>query len=308
MSVRLRANSLLVLTAAIWGFAFVAQRIGAGHLGPFAFNGTRFLLGALVLLPVIGYADRVRHTAPGRDAAEPLATSPIAADRWRAAAVPGLVAGVVLVTASWLQQLGVGMTTAGKAGFITGLYVVLVPVIGLLVGHGTGRLTWAGVTVAVVGLYLLTMTEGSGMAPGDALVLVGAGFWAVHILVIDHFAGIDPLRLSVVQFAVCGGISLILAIATEADTFAGLSAAMWPVLYGGLLSVGVAYTLQVVAQRHAKPTHAAIILSTEAVFGAIGGAILLAEQMSGRALAGCALMLAGIVLAQFDAPEVDPAA
>ncbi|WP_168583992.1 DMT family transporter [Gephyromycinifex aptenodytis] len=297
MSTSAKANVLLTLTAAIWGFAFVAQRLGAEHLGPFAFNGARFALGAASLLPLIWFFGRRSRGAAQRagDAA------PVAG--WRAAALPGTLAGAVLYVASALQQAGLSWTTAGKASFITGLYIVIVPILGIALRHRTTRATWIGVALALAGLYLLSVTSDFTLAPGDGLVFISAFFWAGHILVIDAVSSRhDPLVLSVIQFTACSVFSVLTALAVESNPFAGVPQAILPIFYGGFFSVGVAYTLQVIAQRNAKPAHAAIILSSESVFGAIGGALLLAETMTGRGYAGCALMMAGILVSQRSSP------
>lgn len=285
---RLRANGLLLLTAAIWGFAFTAQRVGAEHVGPFSFNAVRFALGALVLLPLIRILDR----RPGRRGTGSAAMS------WRATMAPGLVAGTVLFVGAFLQQQGIETTTAGKAAFVTGLYVVLVPLLGIILRHRTTAGTWVGVAFAVVGLYLLCVTEDLTIATGDALMLLGAVAFAGHILVIDRYGALDPVRLSVVQFLTCAGLSLIAALGFEPTPLAGLDRAVVPILYGGLLSVGVAYTLQVVAQRDALPSHAALLLALESVFGVLGGALLLGESMTARGYVGCVLMFVGIVASQ----------
>lgn len=285
---RLRGNLLLLTTAIVWGFSFVAQVVGGAHVEAFTFNGTRFGLGALSLLPLIAFLDsRARLGTKERRGA------------WRAALVPGVGAGLVLFIASWLQQRGMESTTAGNGGFITGLYMVLVPVIGLALGQRTTWSTWVGIALAVTGLYLLSVKEGFTMSGGDALVLGGTLFWAVHILVVDHFANrLDPLRLSVVQFGACSLYNLAVAPVFETHPYGGLPDAVVPILYGGLMSVGVAYTLQVVGQRDALPSHAAMILSLESLFAAVGGAALLGETMSLRGYLGCALMMGGILLSQ----------
>lgn len=280
MTARVRADLLLTLSAAIWGFAFVAQRIGMEHVGPLSFNGIRFLIGALVLVPVI--KARRAQAAPWRD------------DLRR-----GLALGLVLFCGATLQQVGLVWTTAGKAGFITGLYVVLVPILGRLAGQRTARATWAGAILAVLGLYLLTVTGRVIPSRGDLLVLGGAVFWALHVLLVGQYSPrTDPIRLAALQFAVCGGLSLVAAIVRETTTPAAVTAALPSILYTGLLSTGVAYTLQVVAQRQAPPAHAAIILSFEAVFALLGGALILDETLGARGLVGCAVMLAGMVVAQ----------
>lgn len=288
---RARAHLMLLLGAAIWGFAFVAQVVGAEHTGPLTFNGVRFALGALALVPLLAWLDRSR----GRSAAQRRVA-------WRRTRVPGVLAGIVLFVAAWFQQAGLELTTAGKGSFITGLYIVLVPVAGVLLGHRTSRTTWAGVGLALVGLFLLCVTDAFTIATGDALVLACAVFFTGHILLIDAFARLDALRLSITQFGTCAGLNLAAAAVVEPVPYAGVGAALLPILYGGVLSVGVGYTLQVFGQRDALPAHAALIMSMESVFGVVGGALLLGESMTGRMYAGCALMLGGIVLAQLGTP------
>lgn len=300
-ALRTRANLLLALTAAIWGFGFVAQRLGADHMGAMSFNATRFAIGAVSLLPLIWWFARQRRPAPlvvpEPPAGEVYDEEPPATGTARSPVLPGMVAGTVLFTAAGLQQVGLETTTAGKAGFITGLYIVLVPVLARLLGRRATPAVWAGLVLAVPGLWLLSMTEELTIATGDLLVLVGAVFWAVHILVIDHYVStVDALRLSATQFGACALLSTGAALLVEEAPFTGLAPALWAVLYGGIVAVGVAYTLQVVAQRHAHASHAALLLSLEAVFGALGGWLLLQESMSPRMLLGCALMMAGIVV------------
>lgn len=295
LDVRLRAHLMLVVAAAIWGFAFVAQALGAEHTGPLTFNGVRFGLGALSLLPLVAVLDRRASADGGPGRARGRAT-------WRPCLLPGLLAGTVLFVAALLQQSGMSTTSAGKASFITGLYIVLVPIAGILLGHRTSRATWAAVLVALVGLYLLCVTDGLSVAPGDALMLASAVFFTGHILVIDRYARLDALRLSVTQFGTCALLNLVGAGLVEDAPYAGIDRALVPILYGGLVSVGIAYTLQVIGQRDALPSHAALIMSLESVFGLLGGALLLAESMTPRGYAGCALMLAGILLSQIGTP------
>lgn len=283
----MKSNMLLILTAAIWGFAFVAQRVGMQYVGAFTFNGVRFALGSISLIPLIIYFKN-KKTAEQTEETDNAS-----------ALVPGIIAGSVLFFGASLQQAGLAYTTAGKAAFITGLYIVLVPLLGIFLKQRTGLNTWIGVVLAASGLYFLSVNEGFTIAFGDLLEIIGAFFWAVHILVIDHFTKkVDALKLSFVQFAMCSGLSIITAFIFEDISMSGISQAAIPILYGGLLSVGVAYTLQVVAQKHAKPSHAAIILSMETVFAAIGGALLLKENLGARGYFGCALMLAGMLLTQ----------
>ena len=282
-----RANLLLLLTALIWGAAFVAQRMGMDHMGPLTFNAVRFALGALALVPLIVHMDRKRTSIA------PTLSSLIRG---------GVLMGGALFLGAWLQQFGLCYTTAGKAGFITGLYVVFVPMIGLLLGHRYGLGTWAGAGLAIAGMYLLSVTENMSIDKGDALVLMSAFFWGVHVLLIGRLtsglAAVDAIKLAAVQFAFCSLISMIGATLFEDITLSGLRGGLIPILYGGLMSVGVAYTLQVVAQRDARPAPAAIILSLEAVFAAVAGWMLLGEILTIQAFIGCALMLCGMIWSQ----------
>ena len=288
-----KANLLLMIAAVIWGFAFVAQRVGMRYVGPLTFNGVRFALGAAALLPLLMWERKNGPTASeGGDRSLVLKG--------------GVVAGLVLFMGATLQQYGVVYTTAGKAGFITGLYVVFVPLLGLLVGQKTGRFVWAGALTAAAGLYLLSAKGIVGIDPGDGLVLLSALFWAAHVLVIGRLSRrVAPVRLAVTQFTVVSILSLVGAVLFETIEMETLRAAAIPILYAGLLSVAVAYTLQVVAQRRAQPAHAAIILSFESVFAVLGGWLVLSEGLSVRGLIGCTLMLAGILLAQADSEGLE---
>ena len=279
---------LLILTSAVWGLGFVAQRAGMEFVGPFLFNAVRFALGSLSLVPLV-LLRRKRSQVKGEGVSG------------RQVFIWSLFVGVVLFLAASLQQVGIVHTTAGKAGFITGLYVVLVPILGMAVGHRTGLPTWAGAALAVAGLYLLSVTRGLSIEKGDLIVLVGSCFWAVHVLCIDRYSRrIDPIVLSCIQFAWCSLFSFLVVFLSEPiDVSAVLDAAV-PILYGGLCSVGVAYTLQVVAQRNAPPAHAAIILSMEALFAVIGGVLILHETLTARGWTGCACMLAGMLITQWE--------
>ena len=280
-----RSDLLLLLTALIWGLAFVAQRAGMAHIGPFLFNGIRFGLGSLCLLPLF-YRRRKQHA--------------VALVRQRPLLHQGgFVAGLILFAGASLQQAGLVYTSAGKAGFITGLYVVFVPLLGLFVGQHTARGTWAGAGLAVVGLYLLSFSGAMAINPGDLLVLASAAVWAAHVLIIDRLVSrLDAIALAIRQFAICSLFSFLVALVAEPFSPTGLYRAAIPILYAGLLSVGIGFTLQVVAQREAHPAHAAIIMSLEAAFAALGGWLLLGESLSNRELLGCALMLVGMVLSQ----------
>lgn len=282
----LRSESQLLLASFIWGMAFVAQRVGMDYMGPFGFNGVRFALGALVLTPWLLRRDRKRTIA---------AESPSR----RSLLIGGGIAGAVLFVGASLQQSGLQWTTAGNAGFITGLYVVIVPILGLFVGHRVDRLVWVGAALAVLGLYLLSVRQGLHIQHGDLLVFIGAVSWALHVQVIGRYsARLDALKLAFTQFVVCSLLSLAAAGFVEQLSLAAIRAAWLPLAYAGVLSTGVAFTLQVVAQRRTPPAPAAIILSLEAVFAALGGWMLLRERMDGRALLGCGLMLAAVLLAQ----------
>jgi drug/metabolite transporter (DMT)-like permease len=280
----LQSNLLLMCAAAIWGFGFVAQRLGLEHLGPYGFNGVRFWIGALSLLPLLFWQARAR----GLQGAE--------AKTMLQAALP---VGLLLFIGASFQQVALQYTTAAKAGFITGLYLVLVPLLGLWLRHKTSLNTWCGGLVALAGLYFLSVAEDFSVNYGDILLFIGAFFWAGHLLSIDHFAGkMTPVLLAVLQFIVCGSLSLAVAVCVETISLPAIQASLGPLLYAGVVATGVAYTLQIIGQRQAHPAHAAIILSLETVFAAVGGVWLLGETLTSRALLGCALMLAGMFLSQ----------
>ncbi len=280
-----RGIVFLVTAAVVWGFAFVAQRLGADHLGPFFFNGSRFLIGTLSLIPVILLFEKNAY-----DKAMHKTTFTV-----------GLAAGCLLFLASYLQQLGIQMTdSAGKSGFITGLYMILVPIIGVFLKKKTSLKTWIGAIFGVVGLFLICNTgESFTLTMGD-LVLVGCAIvFALHILVIDRFGEqMYSLRFSMTQFATATVLNLVCAFIFEDVSFVSLGAAAIPVLYCGVMSTGVAYTCQVLGQKYSEPTSASIILSTESVFSAIGGALILGERMTTPAYFGCALIFCGIILSQ----------
>jgi drug/metabolite transporter (DMT)-like permease len=270
----------------------VAQRVGAQYVGAFTFNGIRFAIGAISLIPLIIYFDK-RKKKESRSQCNIKLTV-------KKTILPGVVVGAILYAGATLQQVGLIYTTVGKASFITGLYMVIVPIIGIFLGHKIGKNAWIGVGFAIIGLYLLCINDNFSISYGDLLEVIGAVFWGVHILSIDYFSDkIEPLKLSCIQFATCSILSLITALLFERITMSGISNALIPILYGGFLSTGVAYTLQVVAQKNAKPSHAAIILSMESVFGAIGGALLLGEKMAIRGAIGCIFILGGILISQF---------
>ncbi|HPW68770.1 MAG TPA: DMT family transporter [Deltaproteobacteria bacterium] len=282
-----KSDVLLFITALIWGFAFVAQRVGMDYVGPFTFNGVRFALGALFLLPLIAFRSR---SASGRAASR--------ANR-RKIVLGGLLAGFVLFAGASLQQVGLVYTTAGNAGFITGLYVVIVPILSVFLGQRTDTGTWVGAVLAVAGLYLLCATGGVTVSAGDILVLAGAFFWAGHVLVIGWLSPkMDSFGLAFCQYMACAALSLVVGVFTEIITLDALVRGAAPILYGGVMSVGIAYTLQVVGQKHAPGSHAAILMSLEAVFAAVGGWLLLGERLTSRQYLGCSLMLTGMLVSQ----------
>ena len=283
----IRADLLMLLAAAIWGFAFVAQREGMETMGPFLFNTARFFIGTVFLLPIVWYLSKKKKISTGKETS----TKKL----W----VAGTVAGLFLFTASSFQQVGIQYTTAGKAGFITGLYIFFVPLIGIFFGQRTGSGTWLGAFIAVIGLYLLSINEDFSIARGDLLQLICAVFFAAHVLVIGYVAKrMDPLKLSLIQYLVSGVLSFFIAIAIEVITWQMIVDTAIPLLYAGIMSIGVGYTLQVVAQQHAKSSHAAIILGLEGAFAVLGGWLILDENLSTRGLIGCVLMLSGMFLSQ----------
>ena len=279
---------LLLLTATIWGSAFVAQSVGMEHVGPFTFTFSRSIIGGIVLLPCIlllgkwkkGFATKIE---------------------W----IGGICCGTALCVASNFQQVGMQYTTVGKAGFITALYVVLVPIFGIFMKKRVPLLIWGCVAVSVVGLYLLCMPEGAFvLAFGDLLVLLCAILFSVHILVIDHFSPKgDGVVISCIQFFTCGILSGIPMLFFENPSVGSMLDAKWAILYAGVLSSGVAYTLQVVAQKNVNPTVASLILCLESVVAVLAGWVVLGQGMSSREICGCVLMFAAIVVAQLPVPE-----
>lgn len=288
----LRADLLMLITAMIWGSGFVAQTSGMDHIGPYLYTGLRFALGSLCLLPLLlRRSDAVKP--------EPLMT--------RGLLLGGIVMGLALCTGINLQQVGLLFTSVTNAGFITGLYVIVVPLLGLLLGHKTGTGTWLGAGLAVVGMFLLSVGDNFHVASGDWLQLIGAFVWGGHVILVGVFASRhDAIRLAFLQFLTCSIISLILALIFEDIQLQSIIAAGPALLYGGVVAVGIGYTLQVVAQKDAIASHAAIILSLEAVFAAIAGALLLGESLHLKGYLGCALMLAGMLLAQLWPKKPEP--
>lgn len=287
---QVRANLLLLLTAMIWGAAFVAQSVSMDYVGPFTFLCSRSILGGVVLLPVIAVMGKgkkkKKEATPGNR---------------KVLLIGGICCGVMLFIGSALQQIGIQYTTAGKAGFITAMYMVLVPICGLFFGRKPGGKTWAAVVVALVGMYLLCL-YGSGiqnLSKGDLLEMLCALGFTAHILVIDHFSPkVDGVKMSCIQFFVCGILAGIFMLIFEEPSWENICAAAMPILYAGILSSGVGYTLQIVAQKDTQPTVASLLMSLESVFSLIFGWILLKEAMSGVELLGCVLMFAAIIWVQ----------
>ncbi|MDE6845793.1 MAG: DMT family transporter [Lachnospiraceae bacterium] len=301
----LRQSILLFLTAVIWGVAFVAQSAGMEYVGPFTYNGTRCILGGLVLLPCIVLLDRIQggRNAAGTEAVKDMSPQEAGGSgkvkKGKTLLIGGLCCGIILFAASNFQQVGIQYTSVGKAGFITAMYILLVPIMGLFIHKKVGVKVWIGVAFAVCGLYLLCMTNGFKLEKGDALVLICAFIFALHILVIDYFSPkVDGVRMSCIQFWVCGVLSLICSFVFEKPELGNILAAWQPVCYGGIMSCGVAYTLQIVGQKDMNPTVASLILSLESVVSVVAGFLILNQTMSRRELLGCCLMVVAIVLAQ----------
>lgn len=283
----LRADLLMLLTAMIWGTAFVAQRLGMDHIGPFLFTGLRFLLGALVLMPLL----LLNKRRLGEASTPGFAHRPLL--------LGGVLMGLALTVGINLQQVGLLFTSVTNSGFITGLYVIVVPLLGLFIGQRAGLGIWLGALLAVFGMFLLSVGENFQVASGDWLQLAGAFVWGLHVLLVGVFASrYDPLRLSILQFLVCSVVSLLLALAFEPIVWSAIVAAAPAVIYGGCFAVAVGYTLQVVAQKDAISSHAAIIFSLEAVFAAIAGWLFLDELLTLKSYIGAGIMLAGMLLAQ----------
>lgn len=286
----LRGSLMLLFIAIIWGAAFVAQRAGMNHIGPFAFNGIRMLLGGLVMIPVVRLLDRKTPDEVRR-----------APERIRDQRIAGLLCGIFLFIASSLQQVGLVTTSAGKAGFITALYVVLVPVAGLLIFHiHPGKMIWAGVGLAVVALYLLCIpASGFQVESGDLLVIGCALCFTAQILVIDRYAArVNGAALARDEFFITGALSMIIALFTEKIAWEGIREAMIPLLYTGILSSAVGYTLQIFGQRDVNPTLASLLMCLESVFAVLTGALILGEHMTLREDVGCVLMFSAVILAQ----------
>lgn len=289
---REKIKSLIILFAAtiIWGFAFVAQSKGMDYVGGFTFNCLRCFLGGAVLIPVIVVSDKKRKSKEDGNI--------IRSDRKRLI-TGGVCCGAFLCVASNLQQFGIKYTTVGKAGFITAMYIVIVPVAGIFLKRKAGKFVWIGVALAIAGLYLLCINEDFYIGKGDLLVLGCAVVFSGHILCVDYFSPlVDGVRLSCIQFFTCGILSGIPMLIFEDVSLRNIADCSVPLLYAGIMSCGVGYTLQIIGQKNINPTVASMVFSLEAVFSLLAGWIILGQNMSEREIAGCVIMFAAIVLAQ----------
>lgn len=294
MNKTFKSNICLLGTAIIWGLAFVAQRDSMDTIGPFMYSAIRMFIGSIALIPVFLISDRVKNVNENCNQ-----SNTEKRNNKIILIKGGIAAGIVIFFAANLQQVGLVYTNAGKTAFITALYILLVPIIGMFLKHKTNINNWIGAVIGVAGLYFLCITTEFTIARGDIIVFIGAFGWAAHILIVDHFAPkVDAAKLICIQFVVAGFISLIVSLITEDNTFAAAVACAPSLLYTGIMSSAVAFTLQVMGQKYANPTTASIILSTESLFGAVSGFVFLNETMNGRELTGCVLMMAAVIIAQ----------
>ena len=297
----LKNSLLLLLTAAIWGIAFVAQSEGGNAVGPLTFNATRNIIGALVLIPVIFLMNKI-NPQPSADSAK---DSPQAhPGSTKTLILGGIACGICLCLASNFQQFGIQYTSVGKAGFLTACYIIIVPILGLFMKKKCSPFIWIAVAMALVGLYLLCITDGFSMGKGDILVLICAVLFSLHILVIDYFSPrADGVKMSCIQFLVCGILTAIPATILEHPQLSSFAGAWGSILYAGVMSCGVAYTLQIIGQKNMNPTVASLILSLESCISVLAGWIILGQRLSTREIIGCVVMFGAIVLAQLPQKE-----
>ena len=292
-SVPVRNSLLLLLTATIWGVAFVAQSVSMDYIGGFTFNAVRNIIGAIALLPVIWGLGKTRS-----------ASEQTPSDR-KTLITGGICCGILLCLASNFQQFGIKYTTVGKAGFITACYIIIVPVIGIFLKKKCSPFIWMAIVLALIGLYLLCITDGFSIGKGDILVLICAFLFSLHILVIDYFSPhVDGVKMSCIQFLVCGILTAIPALIFEHPQLSAFKGAWGSILYAGVMSCGVAYTLQIIGQKNMNPTVASLILSLESCISALAGWILLGQKLSAKEIFGCVIMFCAIVLAQL--PQKNP--
>lgn len=294
MSKRTMGNLMLLVGAMIWGAAFVAQSVGMDYVEPFTFQTARCFLGSLVLLPVIWFRDQSGHNPK----------KPVSRADRKTLLTAGLACGSVLFLASSLQQLGLLYTSAGKSGFITAFYIILVPVLGLFLHKKVKPWIWISVILAIVGLYLLCAGETMTVGRGEWLTLGCALAFSVQILCIDHFSPkVDGVRLCALQFFICGVVSMLVMFLTESPSWDAVLQCWLPIGYAGILSSGVAYTFQIIAQAYTEPTVASLLMSLESVFSVLFGWLLLHQTLTGKELLGCLLVFSGVILAQLPGKE-----
>ena len=282
------SSLLLFLAACIWGVAFVAQSVGMDYMGPCTFNGIRFLIGGTVLLPLVYVRVKKKKNTP--EELPPALTLK-----------GGICCGLAICAASLCQQKGIMETTVGKAGFITTLYIIIVPVFGLFLRKKVPGKVWIAAAVAAVGMYMLCINESFSVSRGDAFVFLCAIIFAVHILVIDYFSPkTDGVALSCIQFYTAGIICTVAAFAVETPTWGQFVSGIVPILYAGVMSCGVAYTLQIIGQKNVEPTVASLILSMESVVSVLAGWVILGQELSSKELAGCVLVFAAVILVQYN--------
>ena len=289
---------LLFITAGIWGVAFVAQSAGMDYVGPYTFNAVRCLLGGIVLIPCVFFLTRSAKKEQKKDGT---ASKMPVMDRPKDLLIGGLICGFMMFVSTTLQQVGIAYTTVAKAGFITALYIIIVPILGIFLKRKAGLKIWISVVIALVGLYLLCMKGSLSLSKGDFLILICSICFAIHIMVVDHFTEkVSGTKLSCIQFLFAGALSSVLMFLFEEPHWADIGAAWLPICYAGILSCGVAYTFQIIGQRGTDPTIASLILSLESVVSVLAGWILLGETLSPREILGCVLMFGAIILAQIN--------
>lgn len=288
----LRSSFLLFLAAFIWGVAFVAQSVGMDYMGPFTFNGARFLMGSMVLLPLVIYRRKGKSKEPRKFGSR------------RDTLTGGVCCGLALCSAALFQQFGIVYTTVGKAGFITTLYIIIVPIMGIFLKKRVPGKVWIAAVLAAAGMYLLCMSESLRLGRGDTYVFICAILFSIHILVIDHFSPkADGVEISCLQFLTAGIIGSVLALIFERPTLSNFVGGIIPLAYAGIMSSGVAYTLQVIGQKDLDPTVASLILSLESVVSMLAGWVILKQALSPRELFGCVLVFAAVILAQLPEKE-----
>lgn len=311
MSKRTKGNLLLLLTSFIWGSAFVAQSSGMDYVGPYTYNMARNVLAFLFLIPVIYVIGKKKGVTDDAGSGTGIDEEASVEVNWKSILLPdrttlvgGIYCGLVMAVASSLQQIGITMTTAGKAGFITALYIILVPLMGVFIGKKIPRIIWFCVVLAMAGFYLLCVKEGFSISKGDILVLFCSVGFSVHIMTIDHFTskGVDGVKMACIQFAVAAIVMTPVMFALENPSVSGLLSAWMTIAYAGILSSGVGFTLQIVAQKNTDPTTATLIMSLESVFAAVSGCLFLNEVLLPKEILGCILVFVAVILAQVPLP------